>query len=181
MPDVFGETWAAVPGYFDLEVSDQGNARSISTWQPYKQCLSDGYPQIYATKSRSDGTSGGRKYLKVHRAVLMAFVGPPGRLHVACHGNDIRSDNRLSNLRWATQQDNINDAKRNGRMPRGEQCGSAVLRDASVRLMRYLNVIHGVDHEVISDWFEITTTACKQALYGRTWTHLPPQSRVAAT
>jgi len=49
----------------------------------------------------------------VHTLVLTAFVGPRPNGMVACHWNDKRFDNRLSNLRWDTMKNNQADAKFN--------------------------------------------------------------------
>jgi hypothetical protein len=53
--------------------------------------------------------------LRVHRAVLEAFVGPCPQGMVACHYDDDPRNNRVTNLRWATYADNSLDATRNGR------------------------------------------------------------------
>lgn len=53
---------------------------------------------------RNDGV----KYpLKVHHAVLYAFLGPrPSPEHVAMHEDDNSYNNTLENLRWGTTQEN---------------------------------------------------------------------------
>lgn len=50
----------------------------------------------------------------VHRVVLETFVGlrPDGM--ECCHGNGVRSDNRLENLRWDTHEANEADKVRHG-------------------------------------------------------------------
>ncbi len=49
--------------------------------------------------------------------VLKAFVGPRPPGLVACHGNDIPSDDRLVNLRWDTESANAIDRVVNGNDP----------------------------------------------------------------
>jgi len=49
-----------------------------------------------------------------HRLVLETFVGSCPKGMLACHENDIKSDNKLSNLRWDTPTSNQLDAIRNG-------------------------------------------------------------------
>src|SRR5699024_6464865 len=51
----------------------------------------------------------------VHRLVLEAFVGPCPDGMEACHWDDDKTNNHVSNLRWATQSDNMHDRVRNGR------------------------------------------------------------------
>jgi hypothetical protein len=59
---------------------------------------------------------GARKdYFLVHRLVLLAFAGPcPESLEVL-HGNGIRNDNRLENLRYGTRSENAFDALKHGK------------------------------------------------------------------
>lgn len=50
----------------------------------------------------------------VHREVALAFFPNPHNLPLVRHLNDIRQDNRATNLMWGTRQDNWDDARRNG-------------------------------------------------------------------
>lgn len=72
----------------------------------------------------------------VHVAVCEAFHGPcPDGMEVA-HGNGIKTDNRPSNLRWATRPDNVLDKIKHGTVPGGERHYNAKLSDHQVRLIR---------------------------------------------
>jgi hypothetical protein len=51
----------------------------------------------------------------VHRLVLSAFVGPCPEGCITRHLDDDRTNNHLTNLRWGTQVENVQDARRNGR------------------------------------------------------------------
>lgn len=53
----------------------------------------------------------------VNLLVLEAFVGPCPPGQECCHGNDIKTDNRLENLRWDTDSANSYDQVRNGKHP----------------------------------------------------------------
>lgn len=57
---------------------------------------------------------GERKICRVHVLVLEAFVGPRPDGLQGCHWNDIKTDNRLENLRWDTASANMHDKVRNG-------------------------------------------------------------------
>lgn len=55
----------------------------------------------------------------IARTVLAAFVGPsPPLKYTACHYNDNRMDNRLSNLRWDTRSGNMLDIRGSKRLLR---------------------------------------------------------------
>ena len=70
-----------------------------------------GYPRVNLSR---DGAP--RQFL-VHRLVLEAFVGPAAAGLETLHGNGVRSDCRLSNLRWGTSAENKADTVRHGHAP----------------------------------------------------------------
>jgi hypothetical protein len=117
------ETWLPVPGYEGYyEVSDQGRVRSM----PRTLLRVDGRPlplrgRILKPTPNTDGylhvglCRGNKKRTRsVHALVLEAFVGPCPTGLEGCHENDVKSDNRLSNLRWDTRSANTYDRVRNG-------------------------------------------------------------------
>lgn len=86
---------------------------------------------------------GDKKWFMVHHLVLLAFRGPkPFPKAQARHLNDDPEDNRLRNLQWGTQNENMNDLKRNERFPNRarERNSQAKLTEAQVREIRSLYV-----------------------------------------
>jgi hypothetical protein len=117
------EQWLPVRGWEGLyEVSDQGQVRSLDRWvvkrNGQRQVIAGrikslpklklGYPVVHLAK---DGQTTTRT---VHTVVLNTFVGPRPAGHVACHNDGDPSNNRLANLRWDTQSNNLLDAIRHG-------------------------------------------------------------------
>jgi hypothetical protein len=134
------ELWRPIPGASQYEISTLGRLRSLlnvdqETGQPYlmRLSLSDGY-----LCSRATFDDGQRRTIFAHQQVAAAFLGPrpPGQL--VLHGNDIRTDNRLENLRYGTRADNAADAKRNGvRLPYDPETGRrGKLSAVTVRAIR---------------------------------------------
>lgn len=104
------EQWRPVPGFPDYEVSDQGRVRSHKSGSPRVMSLQParhGYLRV-----RLCGPNGARGF-SVHRLVLDAFVGPlpsgPDRM-VSRHLDGDPANNRLDNLAYGTQGENIRDA-----------------------------------------------------------------------
>jgi hypothetical protein len=105
--------WKVVPGFEDYEVSDRGHV----AWNSPRgrKMLRPG------TNTSGHLTVGlykdGRRHKKyIHELVLLAHVGERPHGHVACHYDDIPSNNNLTNLRWDTPRANFIDALRNGRL-----------------------------------------------------------------
>ncbi|WP_043598921.1 NUMOD4 motif-containing HNH endonuclease [Nocardia otitidiscaviarum] len=117
------EQWRPIAGCEGLySVSDRGRVRS----ERRIVMRSNGVPQrinerILRQQTEEKGhkavhirVDGVRVVLKVHQLVLEAFVGPRPPGMVACHYDDDKENNQVSNLRWATYSDNMSDQIRNG-------------------------------------------------------------------
>lgn len=117
------ETWKPIPGYEGLyEVSDQGRVKALPHEVPAKgpgtqmtkgglmsfTLHEAGYPQV---SLRKDGK---RQKKLVHRLVLMTFAGLPKEGEEGRHLNDVKTDNRLENLRWGSRSENNMDRQKNG-------------------------------------------------------------------
>lgn len=108
------EIWKPIPGS-RYEASSLGRIRSPrgNILKPQKHPM--GYHMV-AVSLEGDATV---KSYTVHRLVALAFLGPrPDGLDIA-HGNCIKTDNRPSNLRYATRSENIQDSVILGLWPRG--------------------------------------------------------------
>lgn len=55
--------------------------------------------------------NGKKQKYAVHRIIALAFIPNPERKPVVDHINRDRSDNRLSNLHWATYKENMDNTK----------------------------------------------------------------------
>jgi len=50
---------------------------------------------------------------RIHNIVMQTFVGYPEDGQVVCHYDDVKNNNKLSNLRYDTQKANSSDKRRN--------------------------------------------------------------------
>lgn len=115
MDSTTNERWRPIPGHPGYEVSDLGQVRSL----PRRIMRGNGHPMTLPGKILRPApdaagymrfTLAGRKTRPVHRCVLAAFVGPCPSGMETLHENGDPSDNRLSNLRWGTHSENVQDA-----------------------------------------------------------------------
>ena len=90
-----------IDGYDDYIIFRTGKIYSVKSGIFMKPAQKDGYMSVGLCKD------GKRKLFRVHRLLGLTFI--PNPLNKPCidHINRIRDDNRLINLRWATQQENL--------------------------------------------------------------------------
>jgi hypothetical protein len=116
------EVWKDVvhyEGYY--QISDLGQLRSVDAWvdsngggkrlrkgQIIITWLWNGYERAHLSKNNQ------RKTVSIHRLVATAFIANPDRKTTLNHRNGIKSDNRVQNLEWCTQHENILHALETG-------------------------------------------------------------------
>lgn len=126
-------TWRFVPGYERLyEVSSDGRVRSFKKGGKLLAISLDrsGYQTVHLSKC------GKATRLKVHKAVLLAFVGPPGVGQVCCHADNDRLNNRVENLRWDSMYSNNQDRKAASRYAIGEKNHLSKFTDAQIAAIK---------------------------------------------
>jgi hypothetical protein len=168
------ERWAAVPGYEGLyEVSTHGRVRrsSKSRMAPAGHVLKqrptwDGYLKSVLSKRRRPW------HVKTHRLVALAFLGAPPfpGAHVA-HFDGDKTNNHLSNLRWATAKENEADKRRHGRARAaqpGEQHHMAKLTVALVQTLRR-RAASGEPVAPLARSLGVNVLTAHDAIYGTTW------------
>lgn len=95
--------WKRIAGYEDYEISDTGLVRSLKrggtrVLSPGK--LRAGYLMVQLCRE------GKCKSMLVHRLVAEAFIPNPLGLETVNHKNELKTDNRVSNLEWMSVTDN---------------------------------------------------------------------------
>lgn len=123
----------------------------------------DGRPCV--TLVRSDGV---KKQHSTHHWIARAFLGPKPEGQVVRHLNDVKTDNRISNLRYGTHAENSADAIRNGLMARGDNHPSSKITQRDVEVMRSAHE-RGVTASILSLVFNIGNTQVHRILKGESW------------
>lgn len=111
---------------------------------------------------------------KVHRMVLISFKGLSEVVdrNQVNHKNSVRFDNRLNNLEWLTQKENINHGfSEGGRCLKGENHPSRILNEDIVRdiLKRSLN---GQKAKQICDELGYKYHTIQKVIVRKNWSHV---------
>lgn len=130
--------WRSFPGLPAYEVSEYGHVRRIAPQRGAQvgkvlrplTCRATGYLRYRLSQNGRVTTH------LVHRAVAEAFFGPPPPGACAAHWDGNKTNNHISNLRWATSAENTEDTRRHGTMVVGERSRHAVLTEEEVRKIR---------------------------------------------
>lgn len=170
--ELSSEEWRPVSGWVGIyEVSNYGRLRRVSQRSDAVQhkrtparILS---PKInHHGYARASLAFGGKPFwCSVHTLVAEAFLGHnPGGLTVN-HKNGVKSDNRVSNLEWATRRRQGQHAVQRGLQSRAKltiAAVSAILASPST------------PNSVWMEQFGVSRAAIQNVRTGRTWAHVNP-------
>ena len=142
------EEWRDIedcPGY---QISSHGRIRSFTN-NRYGLCDT---PHFLKTDINSNGYervflgSNGRFF--VHHLVAKGFIPNPNDYPVVRHKDDNRSNNRVDNLEWGTQSDNIQDAIRRGRFV----SNMAIAKEAALKKQRIRVIAKDLEGNLIGEY-----------------------------
>lgn len=108
----------------------------------------------------------------IHKLVLEAFVGPRPEGMEACHKDGNRTNNALSNLRWATHKENEKDKEQHGTRQRGEKAGRAKLTAEKVREIRARHQQGAVSLGRLAKEYGVTKSSISRLLSRQSWAHI---------
>ncbi len=173
------EEWRTIPGFEGrYEVSNLGRVRSLIDWQARPrttpilkaQCqCNHGYKHVNLIRRR-----GARpKRHPVHTLVCWAFHGPRPRNHQGAHANGVRTDNRATNLRWATPTGNASDRDEHGKTVWGSRVNTSKLSADQVVAIRALAAMKTMTFAEIGEQFGVSHTAAWKVATRRDWARLP--------
>lgn len=119
------EIWMPVPGA-SIEASNQGRIRRNGILQAPHAGVK-GYLYAYGKN---------KKCMRVHRAVLEAFVGPCPDGYQGAHLDGNKTNNHIENLKWTTPKENNDQKRAHGTWQWGERHGAHKLSLAQAQEIR---------------------------------------------
>lgn len=96
----------------------------------------------------------------VHRVIYQTFVGDINEGNVIRHLNDVKSDNRICNLKQGTQKENMADAVRNGVL-------KTKLDKESIKSIRSLKGYK--KRKEVAEMYKVSESTIKQIWNFKTW------------
>lgn len=174
------EIWKPVRGYEGCyEVSNKGRVRSLARqiqsqnrWGP----ITLRWPEkILALLENQDGyfkvllSKNGKTTNKlVSTLVAEAFLGPRPEGLLVLHNDGNPKNNYVSNLRYGTQRENMQDSIKHGTRPHGRAHKSAKLTEQQVREIRASK-----ETNVHLAWlYEVDPSTVRLARIGKNWRHI---------
>ncbi len=165
-----------LPGFHGYKIGKDGSAWSVrkngklTRLFGYKTSL--GYRQLKLTDD-----SGVAHPIFLHTAVLMAFSGPRPDGNVCRHLDGNPGNNRLDNLAYGTQKENLEDCLRHGTIAHGEKCGLSKLDDSQIESIRKMRFVDKDSFSVIARRFSVCQKTIANICHGRTWARTSGGSR----
>ncbi len=160
------ETWAPILGYErEYEVSSQGSVRRVGK----TECLSpivDRYSRVSLSRLGKVRTT------YVHRLVASHFLQNPLGKRCVNHKNGVKTDNRVSNLEWASHLENSKHADEQGLWcHHGERHSLSRLSVSDVEHIRKL-LLAKASHSNIAKQFGVSRSAVGHIHAGRRWSRV---------
>lgn len=172
--------WKSVAGYESLyEVSDDGQVKSLARLETVnagwsrvkkekllKQTLDhNGYAYVDLCHQYA------KKRFYIHQLALSTFgdARPDGL--VACHNDGNCTNNKIENLRWDTQKNNLNDKIKHGTIIQGGKHKLSKLTSEDVLLIRSA-AFKNVTHEEVASKFGVSRRLIGRVLRREVWKHI---------
>lgn len=158
--------------------------RDVRGYEGYYQVSNKG--RVYSTRSQRNlslthekrgyvsvelNVQGVNKRVKIHRLVAKSFIPPVEGKALVNHINSIRNDNRVENLEWCTQSENIlHGFKYGNKDSHGENHSHNKLTEKQV--IEILQLKGTVTQQKIADMFNISRENISRIHRRISWQHI---------
>jgi hypothetical protein len=106
----------------------------------------------------------------VHRLVLETFASAPKANQVSCHNDGDKNNNRLDNLRWDTQSNNLKDRITHGTHDRGSKNPMSQLDEVQVlKIKSSLKFSRRGLGRALAKGYDVSTSLISAINVGKRW------------
>lgn len=162
------EIWKDIKGFRELyQVSNLGRIRRKDTLKVLKPLtISKGYKGVRLYKTTEKATT-----KKIHRLVAEYFIDNPLDLPQVNHKDGNKSNNKVDNLEWCSNEYNMNHAIVNSLIKWGEERFNSKCTESSLLLLQDL-INCGFTIKQLSIVYGINKNCMKEIVKGRTYKNL---------
>lgn len=168
------EVFKDIPGYEGLyQISNFGKVKSLPRKENHfkEKVLTvrldrGGYPVTffrYKTKG---------KWIKIHRAIAMAFINNPLCKEVVNHIDGDKQNYNILNLEWVTDRENKDHAMTNRLYAAGEKNNGAKLKEEQVKEIRELYKTKKLTIRELSQKFDISWCSVQRITSYSNWKYI---------
>lgn len=176
------EIWKDVPGYEgQYQVSDHGRVKSVARiaevprnrWggksvrhinEAVMSLQKDSRNRVFVALRKN----GKPKRHTVASLVAAAFIGPRPEGLLVLHGDGDSTNNKLSNLRYGSHKENIEDARQHGTLSQGETQWLSKLTASEVLFIR-ITEMPGVE---LAKHYGVTPACISAVRQRKNWKHV---------
>lgn len=160
------ETWKHIDGYDRYEVSDCGRVRTKEGRFMSFMVHHKGYFKVELSKN------GEGKGHFVHRLVAKAFIDNPENKPQVNHKDTDKQNNRIGNLEWATQLENVDHAFANRLMSVFKQSKNVkILTDEQIHIIRDAKFNRNFTRKDLCKSIGVSIHVVKDIRSKRSWAH----------
>lgn len=160
--------WEQIEDY-DYEINIKGIVRRISNKKIKKSFKRpDGYIGIQLYKSKTE-----IKNFQLHRLIAIAFIDKPENKNIINHKDSNRENNSLSNLEWATKEENDKHGYEFGNASnKGSKNGFSVLTEEQVLEIRKKRTKDNLTYQKLAEIYNVSYGCIAGIIQRTNWKHI---------
>lgn len=120
------EVWKEIKGYDNYKISSYGNVMNMKGKVLNGDKAKGGYHRVTIRNNKK------AKRFSVHRLVAINFLKNPNNYPIVGHIDNNPSNNKVDNLEWCTQKQNLEHAAKTGGMRKGLRKGCYLNKKGSI-------------------------------------------------
>lgn len=169
------EVWKDINGFEGLyQISNHGRVSSVKRQGSQGGVLkfSIGHQHKYPYIRLQDVRTNKKESWLIHRLVAIHFILNPENKPQVNHINSIRDDNRVSNLEWVTNMENVIHSQKAGRFNHtGEDNNMSKLTTKEVVEIKLLQRKTNLNNSQIGRAYKVTRENIRDIRKGKLWKH----------